>query len=181
MMHSPLKTNRATELFHIAFEETAKFSNMSPQDTSSAMRHGDCVECEEFHQRLASLIAQSLAEREPTLRAVYRFDPTFASGEDGRVRTLPSESSAIDLLVWTETKTDGLLADVRALQEDLAQERLNWLCPKAVPWCHALNIVLIDDAEVRARRGYAALLDSLWVRPTKVWGQEDGSARRARI
>lgn len=169
MIRSPLTTNPAPELFRVAFAETARLSNLSPKDTTSAIEHGDCIECEELHQRLALHVARFLAEREPNLRAVYRFDPSFASGEDGRVRSLPSESSAIDLLVWTEKRDPAIEADARTLQETFAQERANWLCPKAVQWCHALNIVLIDDDDVHARRGYATLLDSVWVRPSKVW------------
>jgi hypothetical protein len=173
MAGPPVQINPAPELFRIAFNETARQSNLSPVDAGTAIADGDCMECEEFHQRLAYQIALYLAECEPTLRAVYRFDPTFASGEDARVKSLPSESSMIDLLVWTETKSDAFAAQVQTLLDTVAEERLNWLCPKALEWCHALNVVLVDDADVESRHGYAAILDSLWVRPTQVWGQHD--------
>lgn len=172
-MSPPLKTELVPEVFLQAFGETAVQSGLAPVDVGSAIADGDCIECELFHQRLAHRIALYLAEREPILRAVYRFDPTFASGEDTRIRTFPSESSMIDLLVWTAVKSDTLVREAKALQEAFAEERLNWLCPKALEWCHALNIVVVDDADVQARHGYAALIDSLWVRPTQVWGPSD--------
>jgi hypothetical protein len=173
MVRPPLKTDRVPEMFREAFAETARQSNLSPAQTGSAIADGDCMECEEFHQRLAYQIALYLAEREPTLRGVYRFDPTFASGEDARIRALPSESSMIELLVWTELRSDALIQEARALQEAFGEERLNWVCPKALEWCHALNIIVVDDRDVQMRHGYAALLDSLWVRPTRVWGKTE--------
>lgn len=164
--------NPAPEMFREAFAEAMDESNMAPSEAARAMAGGDCIECEEFHQRLVQHITQYLATREPELRAVYRFDPTFASGEDARVRMLPSESSMIDLLVWTGDKRDTLAQEVELLQQGFAEERLSWLCPKALEWCHALNIVVVDDAEVEQHHGYAALINSLWVRPTVVWSKE---------
>jgi|SRR5581483_3066309 hypothetical protein len=95
------------------------------------------------------------------------------AGETTRIRALPSESSMIELLVWTEVKREALVQKVRALQEAFGAERLNWICPKALEWCHALNIIVVDDRDVQLRHGYAALLDSLWVRPTRVWGKTE--------
>lgn len=178
MVSPPWNAELAPELFRKAFAEAAVQSNLAPVDAGSAMADGDCMECEVFHRQLAHQVVLYLAEREPGLRAVYRFDPSFASGEDGRIRALPSESSMIYLLVWAAAKSDALAAEVKALQEAFAEERLNWVCPKALEWCHALDIVVLDDADVDARRGYAAVLDSVWVRPTQVWGASDALARR---
>lgn len=176
-MSPPVETKLAPDMFRQAFAETALQSHLAPAVVKGAIANGDCTECEMFHQLLAHRVALYLAEHEPSLRAVYRFDPSFASGEDGRVRALPSESSMIDLLVWTAVKTDALAGEIKELQDAFAAERVNWVCPKALEWCHALDIVVVDDTDVQARRGYAALLDSLWVRPTQLWGRSDLASR----
>jgi hypothetical protein len=165
----PVQANRAHALFERAFVETLAQSNLSRDDAAYAMRHGDCYQCEEFHRLLSQLVAQELANVDSGLRAVYRFDPALGSGEDSLPRTFPSESSAIDLLVWTEHKNESLQQCASALELAFEDERAEWICDKAVEWCHTLNIVIVDDEQVRTRQGYAALIDSLWVRPTRVW------------
>ena len=165
----PVQTNRAHAIFERAFAETLTQSNLSRDDAAYAMRHGDCYQCEEFHRILSQFVAQELAQVDVGLRAVYRFDPALGSGEDSRPRMFPSESSAIDLLVWTEKKYVELQERASALELAFEDERAQWICEKAVEWCHTLNVIIVDDEQVRARQGYAALIDSLWVRPTRVW------------
>lgn len=165
----PVQTNLAHALFERAFADTLAQSNMAREEAAYAMRHGDCYQCEEFHRILSQFVAQELAAADGGLRAVYRFDPELGSGEDSRPRLFPSESSAIDLLVWTEHKNEALQQCASALELAFEDERADWICAKALEWCHALNIVIVDDEQVRARQGYAALIDSLWVRPTRVW------------
>lgn len=171
MISTPPREGLAQQMFERALDETARQVGNSRAELAHALRRGNCYECEPLRQHLAQQVAAHLAGVEPRLRAVYRFDPTFAFGEDDREREMPSESAAIDLLVWTEDKTAGLVEQVAALHHAFAEARQDWLCPQAVEWCFGLNIVLVDDREVKARQGYAALIDSLWVRPTRLWSR----------
>lgn len=166
---NPPVASLAQGMFEQALNATARQANLPYAELVQMMRNGDCYECETLRQQLAHQVAFYLAEVEPRLRAIYRYDPTFAFGEEDRDRTMPSESAGIHLIVWTRTKSQGLVEQVAALQRAFAEARRQWLCPKAVEWCYALNIVVVDDLEVKARQGYAALIDSLWVRPTKLW------------
>lgn len=160
---------QAQELFERALEATAAQLQLSRSELTQAIHSGECFECDRLRQQLAHTLARYLVQVAPELRAVYGFDPTFAFGEEDRERVLPSESAAIHLLVWTETKTAALAQQVAALEGAFGEARREWLCPKAGEWCNVLSITVVDDAEVKARRGYAALIDSLWVRPTLLW------------
>ncbi len=158
-------------MFERALAATVLQSQGTSAELRQALRDGDCYECEALRRHLEQEIAFYLAEADPRLRAIYRFDPTFAFGEDAREQGLPSESSAINLLAWTGEKSSELTEQISALCRAFADARAKWLCPKAVEWCHALNIAVIDDAEIKERHGYAVLLDSLWVRPTRLWNR----------
>lgn len=169
--HGVARVGLARDLYARALAETAAQLNLERTGLKHAVGQGDCFECEFLRQHLAHHIALYLADVDPELRAVYRYDPTFAFGEEDRERSMPSESAAINLLAWTGKLTAALSGEISALQDGFNRARLDWICPKALEWCYALEVVVVDDAQVAARSGYAALIDSLWVRPTRVWSR----------
>jgi hypothetical protein len=169
MTGPPIQPKIIQNMFDRALAAATMHDHLLPGEMRQGMEHGDCYECEAVRRELVREIAEYLAGRDPDLRAIYRYDPTFASGEDARTREMPSESAAIYLLAWTSMEPSPLDDEAARLAQAFADARARWLCPKAIEWCYAVNIVVVDDYQVKARQGYAALINSVWVRPTRVW------------
>jgi len=76
-------------------------------------------------------------------------------------------TSLIHLLVWAERKTGALDSLVAALGLALAQRYADLTGRPRLT--HLLDVQVIDDADVKNRVGYGALLSSLHHRPIQVW------------
>jgi hypothetical protein len=153
-------------------ESAAQFELQDAAQLIAKMRRGDCYDCDTVRFNLGRQVAAYLATTDPNLRAVYWYDPECAPGTYAQERNGPSASSAINLLAWTGLKTRTLFNTLAELREALLDARADLLCPQAEGLCYNLDVVVVDDVEVSARRGYAALLDAVWARPALVWSRQ---------
>jgi len=143
----------------------------SANDTDRALemlRQGRCDVCEYLRYSLARQIGDYLGRMDPAIKAVYLCEPESGEG-DGPATNSPARASGISLIAWVARKTAALSVLAAALETNLAHSRRAIGCPKAGPACYFLDVHMIDDADLRDRRGYAALLDGLHVRPLEVW------------
>lgn len=129
---------------------------------------GDCSVCEYMRYGLAKGIAQYLGSIDDTVKAVYVYEPEYATDEE-----MVGLSFSINLLAWVQRESAALNSIVAGLDAALMEERKRLLCPDATAECFSLDVKVADDDEVRRRRGYGALVNSIFVRPTKVWGRSD--------
>jgi hypothetical protein len=113
---------------------------------------------------LAKGLAQYLGSIDETIKAVYVYEPEYATGNE-----IVGLSYGINLLAWVQRKSAALNSIVASLDATLMEERKRLLCPEATAECFSLDLKVTDDEEVNLRRGYGALVDSIFVRPTKVW------------
>jgi hypothetical protein len=137
-----------------------------------ALRQGRCDVCDYLRYSLAKQIGDYLGQMDPTVRAVYVFEAEPAEIE-GSLPCRRTGASGISLIAWVDRKTAALSALVAALEADLARGRHRIGCASATPGCYFLDVHMVDDADVRERRGYGALVNGLYVRPVEVWTRAD--------
>jgi len=173
-----LGANRAARgMFKRAIAVTAAQLGMKkPAKVIEALHEGNCQQCEKLRFNLARQIADYLGAVDSDMRAIYFFDPEYASGDYPGSHTGPSQSSAINLIAWTSTKKSTPPHVIQGLHDALQKARADVLCPNASGLCFSLNVALVSDGEVKSRKGYAAMIDSVSVRPTQVWVRVPRSA-----
>jgi len=142
----------------------AKTRTRTKENALDRVLQGDCPVCEYMRYGLAKGIAQYLGSLDDTVKAVYVYEPEYATDEE-----MVGQSFGVNLLAWVERKSAALNSMVAGLDAVLMEERKRLLCPDATAECFSLDVKLADDDEVRRRRGYGALVNSIFVRPTKVW------------
>jgi hypothetical protein len=142
----------------------AKTRTGTKENALDCVLQGDCSACEYVRYGLAKGIAQYLGSIDDTVKALYIYEPEYATNDD-----TVGLSLGIHLLAWVERKSAALNSMVAGLDAALMEERKRLLCPEATAECFSLDVKVADDDEVRRRRGYGALVNSIFVRPTKVW------------
>jgi hypothetical protein len=106
---------------------------------------------------------------DPSVRAVYLYEPDYATAEEGELGERPGLSPGMSMLVWAERKSAALTAVLDSLAAAVREEAGKWACPKANALCWMLDAQVVDDNQVEARSGYGALVNSVYVRPLEVW------------
>jgi hypothetical protein len=135
------------------------------------LRTGDCQRCETLRYNLARQMADYLSELDPDLRGLYLFDPDYACGDYEHPCQGESPAAGVNLIAWTRIKKSIPPEIVQRLRAAFLDARTNIACPDATGYCLHLNLAVVNDAQVRERRGDAALIDSTTVRPTQVWSK----------
>lgn len=147
----------------------------STEEAIAARMDGNCTLCDYLRYGLAKELSGQLASLDETIKAVYVYEPEVVTGSESLLSEGPLLVPAINMIVWVTRKTaalESLLASTsRALEDQLMQLG----CGKASALCHTLVTALVDDEEVRAKRGYGALLSSVQVLPIPVWRREVGA------
>ena len=142
-----------------------KMGLSSSQDVLVRLRQGDSDACGYCHYSVARQVAASLGELDENVKSVYVIDYD-ATPEDlcfgKEAKTLP-----IHLIVWAERKTKALDSLVESLDNALVQHYTNLTGPCKL--AQMLDVQIVDDADVRNRVGYGAMLSSLYQRPIQVW------------
>jgi hypothetical protein len=134
-----------------------------------AIRCGDCSVCEYLRYGLAKEIAAYLGSVDGTVKAVYVFEPEYATNADRPIPDRPNLAPAINLIAWVSRKSAALSSIVASVGSALAEEHKRLACPKANGMCYRLDVKVADDDEVKGRVGYGALIHSLYVRPIEIW------------
>lgn len=142
----------------------AKTGAGAKEKALEALLRGDCSACGYVRYSLAKAIAQYLGSIDDTIRAIYFYEPEYATDDE-----MARLSSSINLLAWVARKSAALNSIVASLDTALMEERKSLLCSDATAECFSLDLKVVEDDEVRRCKGYGALVNSVFVRPTKVW------------
>ena len=162
----------ARQMFRRAIVQTApQLGLKGSAQVVENLRRGHCQSCETLRFNLARQLADYVALVDPDLRALYLYDPEYASGDYDCAKTASSPSSGIHLIAWTRAKKSIPSDTLQELSSAFQDARNDILCPDASGLCFSLNVAVVNDAEVRARKGYAAMIDSTTIRPTEVWAK----------
>jgi len=148
---------------------TQKMGYAGQEQVVEALQHGNCSVCEYMRYGLAQKIAEYLGSVDNTVKAVYIYEPEYATAVDGAMPDELSFSRGIHMIAWVGRKTAALLSLIDVLGSNLAQKFKQLGCPKANALCYQLVVHIVDDEEVLTRTGYGALVDSFYVRPIEIW------------
>lgn len=176
--HSVPSTARA--IFKRALADSAAQLRLKdPEEAIAFFRRGDCDQCSILRHSLARRIGDYLSTVDPNLRAVYLFDPDAGCDVYEYFHRTSTPWCALNLIVWTHKSKSASSNALKELREALDLPRAAVLCPKATALCFALNATVVDNAEVKARQGYAAMLNSFRTHPNQVWGRPKPVRARA--
>ena len=120
-----------------------------------------------FKLGLAERIANTLAANDEHVQAIYYFDPNLSA--DAETETYTALDPSINLLVRVKSKSAALSSFIAALDDALALQARKLPSPHYAALASILNAILITEEDVEQKRGYAALLSSLYLKPRQVW------------
>ena len=137
----------------------------SVQTAIDCLRQGNSTACQYCHYSLAKQVAESLGALDENVKAVYVVD--YDATPEDLCFGEATPTSLIHLIVWAERKTSALDSLVAGLDLALAQKYADLTGQHQL--AHLLDVQVIDDADVKQRVGYGALLSSLHHRPIRLW------------
>ena len=129
------------------------------------LRQGDSNACKYCHYSLAKQMAESIGTLDENVKAIYVAD--YDATPEDLCFGETAKPSPIHLIAWVERKTSALGSLVEALNRALVQRYADMIGPSQL--AYLLDIQAVDDADVKNRVGYGALLSSLRNRPIKIW------------
>lgn len=119
---------------------------------------------------LATGVAAMLAGNVPRIQAIYLYDP---SGNPGREATGASPVDVtVHLLVRVGKPSAALAALITSLDRAVLASVQELPSPVFTRRTFMLDVSVISDADVAHNRGYAALLNSVFAPPLKVWERD---------
>ncbi len=129
------------------------------------LRQGDSTACKYCHYSIAKQVAESLGALDKNIKTVYIVD--YDATPEDLCFGEGIQTSLIHLIVWAERKTSALESLIGALNCALVERYADVIgtCQLA----HLLDVQVVDDADVKNRVGYGAMLSSLYNRPIQVW------------
>ena len=159
-----------TTMMEEALEFCAEKAGLKDKEQArEVLRKGDCYVCEYLRYALAKGVAEYLGSVDDTLKAIFTYEPEYATSVDESIPGRPNLSPGFNLIARVSRKSAALSSVVASVSSALAEECKRLGCPKANALCHELDVKLADDDEVQKRTGYGALINSLYVRPIEIW------------
>ncbi len=160
LLHGP--SDRASVLVKQAVERASAMMVSRPDNLCDGLRAGDPWVHSRFRYALAEELCGYLSQLGPTFKAVYVYGSVM---EDGARAT-----SDLDIVLWVSKKSEAAVS-LMGLLDALATKRYADLCPDAAPR-HLFDAHLVDDEDVRLRRGYGTVVSSLHTAPVCLWKRE---------
>jgi hypothetical protein len=161
------------DMFKRALASTApQLGLKDAAEVVEALHHGRCYECGVLRTNLAREVSDYLAAVDSDLRAVYFYNPEYAAGDYQAPFSEPAKSSALYLMAWTRDNDSIPLDTIAGLTDAFDDVRMDFLCEEASRLCFSLDLTVVGDAQVKGRKGYAVMIDSLHARPIQVWPRD---------
>lgn len=135
-------------------------------DLADLFKKGEFIDY--FKYALAIEVAKVLGAFDPRVQAVYLFEESAnpdAQTEDYRA----SLDMTIHLLARVTAASAGLEAFVLSLDRNITELICQLPTDLFAGRTSFLNVVPIIEKEIEERRGYAALLSSIYARPLEIW------------
>jgi hypothetical protein len=126
----------------------------------------DRTACEYYLYGMAKQVAASLGAMDENVQEVHTIDYD-ATPEDLCFGCGPHNASLIHLLVWTRRKTAAFNSFVEALDRALVQACADTFGRRGLTTL--LDVQVVDDADVRQRRGYGAFRAWMHQPPVRIW------------
>ncbi|MBN1314641.1 MAG: hypothetical protein JXA42_04215 [Anaerolineales bacterium] len=136
-----------------------------------ALRKGNCCVCEHLRNELAQGMAEYLGSMDDSIKAIYSFDPEYATSMEEPLPGRPNLSPGFSLIARVNRENGSLSDIVDQMKTSLKEEHRLLSCPKANALCTELNLNIANDDDVQKRTGYGALINSPYVRPIELWSR----------
>ena len=136
---------------------------------------GDCTVCEYLRYGLSKELGQYLGTIDRSVQAVYAYEPEYAAGVLHLDSGGPGIDQGINLIVSVDRKNHALDSIVASLEDAVKEGVQALLCSKANGSCFALDVKVVDGEELASRRGYGALVSSVYVAPMRLWSRVDSA------
>ena len=154
----------------IALEYCAQKSGVGYQQALMNLGEGDRTTCGYYRYRLAREVARRLGMLDETIRAIYILD--YDATPEDMCFCESRADPVLHLIIWVERRTGALDALATAMDRALVQCHRDLLGASRLR--RLLDAQVVDDADVRARLGYGALLNSIHHRPVSIWERGEG-------
>jgi len=167
---APFRWPDASSTAKVIFDEGLAFCARKTdledaQAVIERLRQGDATVSHYCRYGLAKKVAESIGNLDDNVKAVYTLD--YDATPEDRCFSDEAKTSPIHLIVWVVRRTDALEALVSALDRALVQEYSGMI--DAPELTHLLDVQIVDDGDVEDRKGYGALLSSIYNRPIQIW------------
>jgi hypothetical protein len=129
------------------------------------LNQGDYNACKYCSYSVGKHVAGSLGALDQNVKAVYIVD--YDATPEDLCFCEAVEIPLIHLIVWAERKTSALASLVEALDHALVERYADMIGIRQL--AHLLDVQIVDDADVKNRVGYGAMLSSLHHRPIQIW------------
>jgi hypothetical protein len=140
------------------------------QQALRSLQQGRCDVCGLLSTQLVKQVGEYLGQVDKKVKAVYEFEPEVASLRPKvGIRPGIGPKQGINLVTWVDRKSAALTALGSALEISLGESRRKLGCRNATPACYTLGIHMVDDIDVQERRGYGVVVNSTYIRTSKVW------------
>ncbi len=170
MSMTSFDTSTVTTMIDEALEFCAAKAGLSGSEHAlKALRSGDCCACEHLRYALAKRLAAYLGSVDETIKTIYTYEPEYTTMSDGPIADRPNLTPGFNLVVKVSRKSAALSSLVASVNSTLAQACRELGCPTANALCYEFDVGVADDNDVQRNAGYAALINSLTVRPIEIW------------
>jgi hypothetical protein len=136
---------------------------------------GDCVACSYLRYALSKEIGEYLGAIDTSVQGVYAYEPEYATGALHIDSRGPGTDRGINLIVSVDRKNAALTSIVASLEDAVKDGVKSLLCVKADGSCYAVDVKIVDGEELASRRGYGALVSSLYAPPIQLWARGDAA------
>lgn len=142
----------------------SKMHLLSSESALDCLRDGDEVAWDFFEYGIARQVAEHLGAMDREVRRIYSFDDE-ATPEDAAFSR--HSGRIVHLIVEVERRTGALHSLIAAVDRSIVQACSEVLNRQGLQ--HMLDVQVVDEADVRNRNGYGALLASIHHRPMRIW------------
>ena len=144
----------------------AKMGRLDDGAFIALLQQGDSLACNYYCYNIVRELGEVLGSWSKNIKSVYSCSyDDITSGEDFCEKS--TRFPLIHMIIQVEQKSKALEALIAAIDGALVQRHRRMLGPGQLE--HVLDAQVIDDADVRNRAGYAALLNSVYQPPIQVW------------
>ncbi len=139
-----------------------------------ALRQGRCDVCGIMSNCLVQEVGEYLGRTDKMVKEVYKIEAEAAlAGPQAADESKASAKGGINLVAWVDRKSAALVALGSTLENAVAGRLRTFECRNATPACYIMQIQLVDDKEVRERRGFGVFVDNPYLRSTRVWRRSE--------
>jgi hypothetical protein len=131
------------------------------------VRERDRVAWTYYEYGLARYLAEQLAELDEEVQAVYLFD-VEATPDDQIFGDVPPDM--VHLLIHAHRRTNALDSLVSSLEQAVTASYVHYMSTPDV--AYALDVQIVDDADIAHGACYAAMLTSVHHRPHPLWKRQ---------